>query len=142
MGGVWFKYGDTYRAFVRNALGDEDSPDVDPARLARNDPDWAAWLDQLYGPGSWQPLLVQLKAMWTTPLNYTAEDFAKVVAPTLVFLGDRDELVPVEEAVEMYRRVSHAELAVVPGANHGAFFSANVAAFQALVSDFLSRHGA
>lgn len=142
MGGVWFKYGDTYRAFVRSALGDEASPDVDTARLARSHPDWAAWLDHLYGPGMWQPLLTQLKPMWTTPLNYTATDFATVVAPILVFVGDRDELVPVEEAAEMYRQLNKAELAVVPAANHGAFFSERVATFQALILDFLLRHNA
>lgn len=121
MGGVVFKDSDAYRAFVRNALGDEESPEVDTARLARNHPDWAAWLDQIYGPDRWKPLLVQLKQMWTTPLNYTAKDFAEVVAPALVFIGDRDELVPVEEAAEMYRQLGDAELAVVPEADHGAF---------------------
>jgi pimeloyl-ACP methyl ester carboxylesterase len=141
MGGVVFKYGDALRAFVRDALGDEESPDVDAALLARNHPDWAGWLDQIYGPDGWKPLLVRLKQTWTTPLNYTANDFAKVVAPTLVLLGDRDELVPVEEAAEMYRQLSRAELAVVPNADHAAFFSAKVALFQSLILDFLQRHG-
>jgi len=142
MGGVYFKYSDAQRAFVRDALGDETSPEVDTARPARNHPDWAAWLDQIYGPDSWKPLLVRLKAMWTTPLNYTAKDFAEVVAPTLVLIGDRDELVPVEEAAEMYRQLSNAELAVVPDADHGAFFSAKVATFQSLILDFLQRRSA
>jgi pimeloyl-ACP methyl ester carboxylesterase len=57
-----------------------------------------------------------------------------------VLLGDRDELVSVEEAVEMVRQLPRAELAVVPGADHGAFFSARVTTFQALMLDFLSRH--
>jgi pimeloyl-ACP methyl ester carboxylesterase len=77
--------------------------------------------------------------MWTTPLNYRVEDFAEVVAPTLVFIGDRDELVPVEEAAEMYRQLGNAELAVVPEADHGAFFSGKVAAFQSIILDFLVR---
>ena len=57
--------------------------------------------------------------MWTTPLNYTADDFRCVVAPTLVLNGDRDELVSVEEAAEMFHLLPHGELAVVPGADHG-----------------------
>jgi len=139
MGGVYFKYSDAQRAFVRDAVGDETSPEVDTARLARNHPDWAAWLDQIYGPDSWKPLLVRLKPMWTTPLNYTATDFAAVVAPTLVMIGDRDELVPVEEAAEIYRRLGNAELALVPDADHRASFSAKVATFQSLILDFLHR---
>jgi pimeloyl-ACP methyl ester carboxylesterase len=141
MGGVVFKDSDTYRAFVRDALGETESPKVDTSRLARNHPDWAAWLDQIYGPGSWKPLLEQLKPMWTTPLKYTATDFAQIVAPVLVFVGDRDELVLVEEAAEMYRQLRKAELAVLPDADHGAFFSAKVADFQAVILDFLRRHG-
>lgn len=140
LGGVLFKFTEPLRAFVRNAVGDEQSPEVDTARLARNHPDWAAWLDEIYGPGNWKPLLTHLKQMWLTPLNYTPEDFAQVGAPTLVLIGDRDELVPVEEAAEMYRLLPTAELAVIPGADHAAFFSPKVASFQALMLDFLQRH--
>jgi pimeloyl-ACP methyl ester carboxylesterase len=140
VGGAWFKFTAMYRAWVRDALGDEESPEVDTARLAHNHPDWAAWLEQMYGPEGWKPLLAHLKRMWTTPLNYTPEDFAQVAAPTLVLIGDRDELVSVEEATEMYRLLPSAELAVVPGAVHGAFFSEKVAPFQSFMLDFLLRY--
>jgi pimeloyl-ACP methyl ester carboxylesterase len=142
VGGVWFQFTAKYRAWARDALGDEETPEVDTARLARDHPDWAAWLDQIYGPDAWKPLLIHIKRMWTTPLNYAPDDFARVVAPTLVLLGDRDELVSIDEAAEMYRLLPAAELAVVPGANHGAFFSEKVAAFQSLMLDFLLRHSA
>lgn len=142
VGGASFKFSAQYRAWVRDALGDEDSPEVDTARLARNHPDWAAWLEKIYGQDDWKPLLVHIKRMWTTRLNYTPNDFARVVAPTLVVLGDRDELVPIEEATEMYRLLPKAELAVVPGAEHGAFFSSKVGPFQSLMLDFLLRHRA
>jgi pimeloyl-ACP methyl ester carboxylesterase len=140
MGGVVFKDTEMYRAFVRGALGNAESREVDPDHLSRNHPDWAAWLDGLYGPGGWKTLLEQLKPMWTTPLMYTAEDFAEVVAPALAFVGDRDELVLVEEAAEMYRQLPKGELAVVPEADHGAFFSERVASFQAVIVEFLQRH--
>lgn len=140
VGGAWFRFTGKYRAWLRDAVGDEQSPHVDTARLARNHPEWAAWLERLYGPDGWKPLLAHLKRMWTTPLNYTPEDFARVVAPTLVLIGDRDELVSVEEAAEMVRLLPRAELAVVPGAVHGAFFAEKVAPFQSFVLDFLQRH--
>jgi pimeloyl-ACP methyl ester carboxylesterase len=78
--------------------------------------------------------------MWFTPLTYTAEDFARIVAPALVLIGDRDELVPLDEAIGMFRGLPAAELAIVPDADHGAFFSARVDAFQSLMLDFLRRH--
>lgn len=59
VGGAWFKFSATYRAWVRDALGDEASPEVDTGRLARNHPDWAAWLEQIYGPDDWKPLLAR-----------------------------------------------------------------------------------
>lgn len=140
VGGAWFKFTPAYRAWVRDALGDEES-EADAVRLRSNHPDWAAWLDHLYGPDGWKPRLVYIKRMWTTPLDYTPQDFAAVAAPTLVLLGDHDELIPVEEAAEMYRLLPRAELAIVPGAAHGAFFSEKVSAFQSLMLDFLLRHG-
>jgi len=141
VGGAWFRYSVTYRAWVEDALGDVDSPEADLSRLKQNHPAWVAWLDALYGPDGWQSLMTPLKHMWTTPLNYTPDDFRRVRAPTLVLIGDRDELVPVEEAAEMARLLPDAELAVVPEADHGAFFSAKAAAFQAVMMDFLSRRG-
>lgn len=140
VGGAWSKFMKTYRAWVRDALGDENSSEVDTARLAQNHPDWVAWLEQIYGQDGWRPLLVHMKRMWTTPLNYTPENFAQVLAPTLVLIGDRDELVPVEEATEMYRLLPRAELAVIPGAVHGSFFSEKVAPFQSIMLEFLLRH--
>jgi len=140
IGGGLFKHSSGYDAFVRGAVGDGESPEVDTELLAGSHPDWAAWLDQIYGPRRWKPLLVALKKMWTTALTYTPEDFAQVAAPVLVFVGDRDELVPVEQAVEMHRLLPNAELAVVPNADHGEFFFAKVPAFQSIILDFLLRH--
>jgi pimeloyl-ACP methyl ester carboxylesterase len=140
VGGAWFKFSEAYRAWVRAVLGDEQSPDVDTEQFEHENPDWAAGLQKTYGPDDWKRLLKQIKPMWAAPLNYTPDDFAHVVAPTLVLLGDHDHFVPVEEAGEMYRLLPNAELAVVPGADHGAFFSAKVAFFQPLMLDFLLRH--
>ena len=48
----------------------------------------------------------------------TTSDLARVPNPTLVMLGDRDE-VRIEHAVELYRSLPDAELAIVPGTSHG-----------------------
>lgn len=141
VGGAQFKFSAAYLAWVRDAIGDDASAAIDAAGFSRVHPDWAAWLQQIYGSDAWTSVLVRCKSMWTTPLNYTADDFRRVVAPTLVLNGDRDELVSVEEAAEMFHLLPHGELAVVPGADHGAFFSARVDAFQALILNFLLRNG-
>jgi len=47
------------------------------------------------------------------------ETIAAIQQPTLILLGDKDVPLP-EHAVEMYRRMPHAQLAIFPG-GHGTF---------------------
>jgi hypothetical protein len=37
-----------------------------------------------------------------------------IASPTLVYLGDRDELNELDQAVEMYHALPNAELAIIP----------------------------
>jgi pimeloyl-ACP methyl ester carboxylesterase len=80
--------------------------------------------------------------MWNAHLNYTPDDFARVVAPALVLVGDRDEFVPVEDAVKMYRLLPDAELLVAPHADHTdlIFSTPTITTVQPLILDFLLRH--
>ncbi|MGA7733772.1 MAG: alpha/beta hydrolase [Chloroflexia bacterium] len=142
VGGAHLELTEGSRRWVRSILGDEASPDVDIEQFERDNPGFAAGLQQDHGPDNWKTLLKQIKPMWNARLNYTVDDFTRVVAPTLVLLGDRDGFVPVEDGVGMYRLLPNAEFAVVPGANHTDFiFSpAKVTLLQPLILDFLLRH--
>jgi pimeloyl-ACP methyl ester carboxylesterase len=142
IGGAYIELTEASRRWVRSILGDERPQEVDIEQFERDNPDFAAMLQQTHGPDSWKTLLKQIKPLWNETLNYTPDDFARVVAPTLVLLGDRDGFVPVEEGVAMYRLLPNAEFAVVPGAEHNDFiFSrAKVALVQPLILDFLLRH--
>lgn len=91
----------------------------------------------LGGADYWETLLRQISVMWLTPLNYSVEDLQRITAPTLIALGDRDDAIPVEQAVELYRMLPQAELAITPNENHGVS-----AQFMQIVSDFLVRHRA
>jgi pimeloyl-ACP methyl ester carboxylesterase len=144
VGGAYVELTEASRVWVESILGDPRSPDVDTEQFARDNAEWAAELLATHGADNWKTLLKQIKPLWNATLNYTAEDFARVVAPTLVILGDRDGLVSVEEAAQMYRLLPNAELGVVPGATHPEFiFSSEKAAlFQPLLLDFLQRHSA
>ena len=48
----------------------------------------------------------------------TTSDLRRITTRTLVMVGDDDEVV-LEHAIAMYRALSKAELAVVPGTSHG-----------------------
>jgi pimeloyl-ACP methyl ester carboxylesterase len=140
--GAYMELTEASRTWVRSILGDEQSPDVDTEQFERDNPGFAKMLQQLHGPDRWKTLLKQVKPLWNATLNYTPDDFARVAAPTLVLLGDRDGFVPVEEALSMYRLLPNAELAVLPASEHSDFiFSpAKVALLQPLILDFLQRH--
>jgi pimeloyl-ACP methyl ester carboxylesterase len=139
LGGAFFRFNAAYVAWLAGVYGAAGSAEEDAALVERNHPEWAAWLRRIYGEDDWPGILARVRPMWTTPFDYPPEALARVGAPTLVLVGDRDEVLPVEEAAELYRRLPAAELAVVPGADHGDFFLAKVAAFQAPMLDFLRR---
>ncbi len=141
-GGTQLRLSQESLTWIHSVLSDEQSPDVDPLQLERDDPNWAAMLKRIHGEDNWKPLLKQIKPMWNMRFNYSAHDLAQIVAPTLVMLGDRDGFTVVEEAAEMYRLLPNAELAVIPGSEHTdlIFSAAKVALCQPLILDFMLRH--
>jgi pimeloyl-ACP methyl ester carboxylesterase len=142
IGGAHLEISQGSRDWVHSILGDAESPDVDIEKFERENPGFAADLRQNHGPDAWKILLKQIKPMWNSQLDYSPDDFARVVAPTLVLLGDRDDFVPIEDAVSMYRLLPDAEFAAVPNADHGSliFSSEKIATVQPLILDFLLRH--
>ena len=59
---------------------------------------------------------VALAAMMARP-DSTA-DLARMSIPTLVVVGERDEVTPPDEAERMHARLPRARIAVIPGAGH------------------------
>ena len=51
--------------------------------------------------------------------DWKDDDLALISAPSLIVLGDKD-VVTIEHAVEMHRRIKNSELLILPG-NHGSF---------------------
>jgi pimeloyl-ACP methyl ester carboxylesterase len=95
---------------------------LDPDRIAREDPEWAAQLEHRHGPrqgaGWWRRLLpVVVEAMTRGP-RLAPADLRRVQVPALVVCGDRDPFVPLEHAVRLKRQLPDARLLVVPDAGH------------------------
>lgn len=89
-------------------------------------------------PEYWKTFVTEISKMWLTQLNYSVDDYRKISAPTLIFVGDRDPDVNLEDALEMGRSIPKAELAVAPGADH--FFPwSKTELFTRIVIDFLRR---
>jgi pimeloyl-ACP methyl ester carboxylesterase len=87
------------------------------------------------GDGHWAEYLRLSFHRTTEHSGYTFGHFAKITAPTLILLGDRDEFCTLDDGITAYRQLASGEIAVVPGTGHVI-----TAAKIELVLDFLGRH--
>jgi pimeloyl-ACP methyl ester carboxylesterase len=91
------------------------------------------------GDAQIEMIVRQSAEMWLSYPGLTRGELDRIVDPVLVISGDRDEHVPVEEAVRLYRSLPNAELALLPGASHmRPVFEAET--FVRAVLDFVQRH--
>lgn len=95
---------------------------LDPARIERDDPAWAAELarrhDPIQGPGAWRRLLPAIAADVATQPLISPRDLHEVTAPALVACGDRDPFVPVDQAWRLARQLGNGRLLVAPDCGH------------------------
>ena len=140
VGAAWYKFTQAYQKGLE-AAGFESPGLVNIEQIQRQDPDYIKFLKTEHARTDdadyWQTLLKQISIMWWTPLDYTAEDFRKIIEPTLILLGDRDGIIDLEQAVEMYQLIPNAELAILPNATH---ISPNPKLMTETVLDFTLRH--
>jgi pimeloyl-ACP methyl ester carboxylesterase len=133
----------TYFAGVEQMLGLNLNTEPDFDRVMQTHPQLVTYWQQAHaalgGPDYWQTLLVQLWPMFSIPPGYTEADFRRITAPVLLINGDRDETIAVEDAVELYRLIPGAELAVLPGASH-LLPPGRGSLYEAVALEFLGRH--
>lgn len=98
---------------------------LDPVRIERADPRWAADLadrhDPGQGPGAWRHLLRAIAGDVATQRLLSPKEIRTIDPPTMVVVGDRDPFVPVDHAWRLSRTVLDGRLLVVPDAGHEAF---------------------
>jgi pimeloyl-ACP methyl ester carboxylesterase len=140
IGGASFKFGHTYFQGLKS-WGFGSAADVNGDTLQRTNPDYLSYLKREHArpdhPDHWQTLLEQIGDLWFSVTDYTEEQLRGIRTPTMLFLGDRDELNDINQQVEMYHHIGDAELAVVPHADH---FSAVDDMSNPMVLRFLERH--
>lgn len=71
-------------------------------------------------------------------MAFAAQQLGRVTARTLIVHGDRDQLYPVELAMELFRGIPRSALWIVPYGTHGPIFGANAAQFASIALAHLS----
>ena len=142
IGAAWYKFSEAYVNALKT-WGFERPGEYDFDWVQANFPHFVEeWKVKHHpeDPDYWKTLLLQISELWLTPLNYTAEDFKQVSDPTLILMGDRDGMIPLSDATEMYQMIPNAELAILPNADHLGVVT-DPETFLHIVLKFLLRHG-
>jgi pimeloyl-ACP methyl ester carboxylesterase len=79
----------------------------------------AAGMHVAQGEGHWRRVIAQTFPRITQPTGYTFDDLARITAPTLILVGDRDPFCSLEEAATADPTLTAGELAVLPNTGHG-----------------------
>jgi pimeloyl-ACP methyl ester carboxylesterase len=93
---------------------------LDPDTMAQKVSSYAEQLAQEHGARQWRILVRQAADLVSFMVTdgLTERMAAHTHCPVLVSVGDRDELVPVNEALRLARLFNHGELIVLPGVRH------------------------
>jgi pimeloyl-ACP methyl ester carboxylesterase len=73
-------------------------------------------------PKKWPALVAKVKKMGLEFEGFAHQDMQSISAHVMIIIGDRDIVRP-EHAVEMFRLVPNAQLAVIPGGDHFTLFT-------------------
>jgi len=91
------------------------------------------------GETYWKTYLKEVWPAWSMLTEHGADELQRITTPTLVVVGDRDPFQPLNEAVELYRHLPNAELAVIPGMDNGGPLSNRADILKQVVLHFLLR---
>jgi len=83
------------------------------------------WLSDIHapqgGPEAWKIVISRVSEALdptTSDHAHDLETLSRITQPTLIIVGDRDPLAPLEQALEMFRTIPDASLWVLPYATH------------------------
>lgn len=108
-----FTWDETIAANERKMLNAEKIEEKLPA--------FAAALQKRHDPNNWKSVLEKTAAMLIemgkdNPLK--PGDYPTIPHPVLLMLGDRDNMVTLDETVAVYKNLSKAQLAILPSSAH------------------------
>ena len=140
VGGVTHRISESYFASLK-AMGLEGPGKVNFEQAEQNIPQlinlWKT--EHVQSPLHWKELVTQLSFEMINPTLPAEDNLKQITLPTLLVWGDRDQFLPIEDAIELYRLIPNAQLAVIPNANHFVTRT-HVLLFAELVKEFVLNH--
>lgn len=112
-----FAYGANYTPEGFKASGADDP--IFKAAVARAAADYARLSPT---PAEFDALLAQMSEMWASQPNYTKDQLRAITVPTLIFVGDHDELIEPAHTTEMAELIPGAKLVIMKDASHFAMW--------------------
>jgi pimeloyl-ACP methyl ester carboxylesterase len=139
VGGVTLEVTDATRAMLY-AMGLDGPGQPNMSRAQQTIPDIVALWQQTHvqTEDHWLRLIERMShGMLNPTLVPTEAEIAAIGTPTLIVWGDRDQFLPVEQAVTLYRWLPDAQLSIIPNADHFVTRT-HQAEFGGIVSRFLA----
>lgn len=137
VGGVTLRISETYYASLK-AMGLEGPGRINFEQAEKSIPQlidlWKT--EHVQSPLHWKELLTQLSFEMINPTVPAEDDLKQITMPMLIVWGDRVQFLPVEDAIDAYRLIPSAQLAVVPNADHFVTRT-KVVVFAELVKAFI-----
>lgn len=94
---------------------------LDADKIAEKVPAFAAQLEKRHAPNDWKLVMQQTARMMIglgadNPLQ--GEDYASIAIPVRISIGDKDQMVTLEETIGVYRQLPDATFIVFPNTQH------------------------
>jgi pimeloyl-ACP methyl ester carboxylesterase len=126
----------------RMLLGADDRGIPDASHLDAQLGEFAEEIKALHpgGADQWRRLVDESASMWLQYEGLSPDDLEEITAPVLVLAGDRDELIPLDLSVSLFRELPNAELAICPWLSHDGPTRERAPVIASLIRDFAGRH--
>ena len=94
---------------------------LNPEKIEQKLPAFAQSLQERHAPADWKDVLrktADLMAWLGENNTLETSDYAAILTPCLLMLGDRDKMVSFDETFAVYKSLPNAQIAVLPGTQH------------------------
>jgi pimeloyl-ACP methyl ester carboxylesterase len=76
------------------------------------------YFDKMPNPERLPVIVEKVKTMWLTEPNFTAEELSAIKTPTLIMVGEHDDVVRPDHASAIASAIPGAQALILPGMNH------------------------